>query len=439
LGRLRRLVVQTPRLRNVGTLYQALGALHAKLVSLYTFRYLFFSYVFFIYINSNIIIAQPSVENVTEKDYKILGGLPNRVKREIAKAQRKLERFASPPSDGAKEEYKKSYIPLNIPIDVIEEFLRRFMLAVDQNSLASILASDWTALKVVLSTGTVTVSKYPTMISAIVCSGRLDVLQCIAQHCHDLSEKQAVLLLIYTMAASETALSSLSVTGDDFRIEWGSLKKGSSTFEETDKKLKKRKITSDEVITKSFDNTIVLDMVRSMLIALLRRRDTYSQVLLAESIRSGLSGGTAALVLRVISSMLKKISSGQFDFASTTRAELLRDEQIRRAVTWAEAILDAHFSSFSLQLSVAMARDAEETVATNGSYDNHFQRAVLNAAEVLASLETSKDEIEEVIGTWEQVLAMNYVKHLKDKRGRLVSTGPPVGVYQLEDLPLTFL
>lgn len=384
-----------------------------------------------------------------EKDYKILSGLPNRVKREISKAQKKLEKFSKiesstgvediteQASNQTKLQRSRRFIPLDVPLDVCEEFLGRFMYAIDLDLSNSILPSDWTAFKVILSTGTVMVSKYPQIIASVVSAGRFDVIQCIAQYCHDLTEKQAISLLVYTMALSDNSLSLLRVVGDEYRIEWGSKgNAGMISAEEKDKKQRKRKASVEEEKGK-LSEVLILDILQAMLASLLNRRDVFSHILLAESIRSDLSVGSSSIILRTVARILRGLSPDGFNDIPCG-VDLFGEEQVRRAVTWAEAIVDAHFSSFALQLSVAMSREtyAQTDQDISGGL---VQRAILKAAETVSTLESSKDEVEALVGSWEQILAMNHFKHLKDKRGKLLNTSPPVGIYQLETLPLVFL
>jgi hypothetical protein len=384
-----------------------------------------------------------------EKDYKILSGLPNRVKREILKAQKKLEKFSKIESSAGVEDINEQaqnqiklqrsrrFIPLDVPLDVCEEFLSRFMYAIDLDFLNFILPSDWTAFKVILSTGTVMISKYPHIIASVVSAGRFDVIQCIAQYCHDLTEKQAISLLAYTMNLPDNLLALLRVVGDEYRIEWGNKGNSAAVSEEEDKKLRKRKASVEESEESKLSEVIILDILQAILSSLLNRRDVFSHILLAESIRSDLSVGSASIILRTVARILRGLSPDGF-IEIPCGVDFFGEEQVRRAVTWAEAIVDAHFSSFALHLSVAMSR---ETYAQTGQIkpEGLVQRAILKAAETVSTLESSKDEVELLVGSWEQILAMNYFTHLKDKRGKLVNTTPPVGIYQLETLPLSFL
>ena len=435
--------------------------------------------------------------------YKILGGLPNSAKRELVKGQKKLEtlreldtsdewddkafaRRSTKNGNGKVERSATSNnsstrLLLDISTESCRSFLSRVQHALEINKVymetepgekkaflpAPFLPSDWDAMRYVLRCGVVAITSYPLLIPEALAGGRIDVLQSIAQCCSDLSEVNAVRILRLTMLVSEENLARLSFVNRTGMIVWGKVDSGASGVEgivsgDTKKKRKSRVSSSSSsppsssASSQKDDHNLVqpathLTLLRAVLEAILRRHDSFSPILLAEAMRAELNITNASLLLRVLVLLMKGICPSVKDDDGISLFQKFhlgsfRDAQIARAVTWAESLLDAHFTSFALALSTTqsskdVAHSAPSRVKRNDNTNSSTSLSVLSrmsiirALEAVAGVEVAKEETEALMGSWEQVLVMNQMANQKDKRGRLMSSAP-VGIYQEEMLYL---
>ncbi len=431
-------------------------------------------------------------EQSEDGPFKILGGLSSKVKRDLSKAQKKLEsedRNIEKDNDDQTSTYKRldnKRSGVDVAIECRLKFLVRLQRALELNHEAmstqdsseskskkkaaehvQFLASDWDALRMIVRTGTVAISRYPLLIPALVSMGRADVLQTIALHCSDLSEVNAVKLLNLASVIPIDALGMLKIQEETGAILWGKGRNDDGENEGT-KSNKKRKASSPAA---NGDEISHLSLLRAMMQSILNRSDGYSTILLSEAVRNQMSVSSASLLLRILALMLKGVCSSDCDFENanitiddhvtttttttgarsfTSRAFVsFQDSQIMKAVTWAEAIIDGHFSSFALALAIPFhppnvsttthkrSLSKNTTGQDSGLHDARLSTriSIIKAIEIVANVDMAKDEVESLMGSWEQILAMNQNANRTDKKGRPIDIAP-VGLYTREVLYL---
>jgi hypothetical protein len=163
-----------------------------------------------------------------------------------------------------------------------------------------------------------------------------------------------------------------------------------------------------------------IELLRALVEATLRRSSAFSSVLLGEAVRLlPLSG--AVLVLRVVTLLMRGLchSSSSFPSATTpagasqSMSTNLPDEQIKRAITWIEAVLDGHFS--------AMALHAVSSAST--------RRALMLAMETVNGVEDATEGVQAALGLWTHIDRV--VHHGGQQVNRALTT-----LYQVESLAL---
>ncbi len=152
-------------------------------------------------------------------------------------------------------------------------------------------------------------------------------------------------------------------------------------------------------------------ILRAMIESVLHRSAAFSTVLLSEAVRL-LSPSTCALLLRVFAYTLRGLTSlVNDDGVSTVHLSAgLGDEQIKRAISWMEALLDGHFSATALQASVHAPT----------------RRALTSAMEAVSNAETAAEEVESAMGLWTHITRV--IHHGSEQ------TKPIAGLYQMEQL-----
>lgn len=153
-------------------------------------------------------------------------------------------------------------------------------------------------------------------------------------------------------------------------------------------------------------------VLRALVEAVVQRRAAFSAVLLSEAVRA-LSPSTCAVLLRVFALALRGLSARTNDTAAGSHSQDLGrfgDDQIRRAVTWMEALLDAHFSATALQAAVHAPT----------------RRALTVAMQVVSGAEVAAEQVEGAMGLWTHITR---VAHHGSEQ-----TKPIPGLYKVEQL-----
>ena len=185
-----------------------------------------------------------------------------------------------------------------------------------------------------------------------------------------------------------------------------------------EKKAKKTKNSSKAntaaASTDETDEELHLDILRCFVEAVMRRSSAFSAILLSESVRV-LSLPTAVLLLRVITHFMRGLtvnSTVYGDSVVTHLSAAVTDEQLKRAITWTEALLDGHFS--------ALALHAVSHAAT--------RRALTGVMSTISGAEDAAENVQAALGLWTHV-------------GRVIHNGgqqvkPITSLYQVEHLDL---
>ena len=328
---------------------------------------------------------------------------------------------------------------------------------------SKILASDWQVVGSLLrspSFGCVSVN-FPnnsSLIAQALQAERYDVLCAVARYAADLTAAQAVqamaALLSITGATaasapksakkgskspkgkeqksdsssiSKLAMFTVNATG---MLVWGSSKDKEKNKEEGDKRA---------VVVPAGEVT-PLSVIRIFCECLVRRKGAFSSLLLSEAVRVHMPTPTAGMFfLRVFVYFLRGVSPEQALYdpeASKEKAGQMQahiasepqmfgffhDAQLRRAISWAEAIVDAFFCSSAL--SVAMG--GEDGIAS----------IVKQAARIIAPHKIAEcgRAAELALGGWTHVqrtIKSNKERGIDPSRAGSALT-PPTGLYRLE-------
>ena len=479
--------IQNTKFKNAGTLLQAFGGLSQP----------------FDQINSSGIGSISSVEEEVDKfedKYKILGGLPGRDKRELSRAQKRLEDDEEKAAAAANNDVrdsrknkkyndKRKLVLSDVPPACCVSFMQRMDSALKMNQEAliednqnasksksksrsktkspasssssssssttldipvQILPSDWDALRTVLHTGTISISKHPLLIPIAAKMGRADILQTISLYCPDLTEIETVNLLNHVALIPTTTMNILRVDKQSGVVVWGKEKvSDDDNGGDVSTGSKKRKAVT--AVSPPSHFYLLTAIIRSIL----NRSEGYSSILLSEAVRRGMDVFSASILLRILAFMLKDIfiidsisdsMNGYF-----VESGLLGENMITQAITWAESIIDAHFPSLALALTASLdARKTSISADTNANtktksihikdiQDNARQASsrisIVKTIDAVANIDEATHEIENLMGTWEQVLVTHQNASRCDKKGRTINSAP-IGMYSQETLYL---
>lgn len=167
-----------------------------------------------------------------------------------------------------------------------------------------------------------------------------------------------------------------------------------------------------------------LQLLRALVESTLRRASAFSAILLGEAVRV-LPLPCAVLLLQVVTHFLRGLcaANDSEDGAQVATVPVLdsrkvhlhayvTDEEIKRAATWAEALLDGHFS--------ALALHAVSHAAT--------RRALTYAMGTISGAEDSSELVQSTLGLW------THITRVIHNGGQQVK--PITSLYQVEQLDL---
>ena len=314
---------------------------------------------------------------------------------------------------GRKKRSKNVTGQLRFYIDLPPEAVTAFMTSFCQASNpADLPSSDWSVLKVLLRSQTVALKAFPSLLPSLLASSRADVLAHILQFSPDLSEAQAVRILCWASTLDSTSMEHILISkGELFWRGQDPMKK-----KKTSKAKKSISIDLKEEYSEGKEDFLPLDAVpcsgplellRALCEAVLRRSAGLSRTLLAAALaKHPLS--LAAVLLQVFTRMLQGLT---FTTRAAVHMGTFNDRISCRAIDWAEASIDAHFSS------LAMSLVAGNAVATE---------AIRGALKAIGAVGDATDDVEELMGLWSHISRIN-------KMGRNYLT-PPFEVYKVETL-----
>ncbi len=148
--------------------------------------------------------------------------------------------------------------------------------------------------------------------------------------------------------------------------------------------------------------------------ALLQRTGAFAALALAEAVRALVPATAAALILRTMVMFLQGLCADIDGTIALTDAGVVArtDEQVKRAATWAEALLDAHFSAMAL----------------NANRHEPTRFALRRALETVGSADVCCQEVESVLGLW------THISRVIEAGG--VHVPPSTALYSVEQLRL---
>ena len=272
----------------------------------------------------------------------------------------------------------------------------------------------------------------------------------IAQYCPDLSEAQAITILMFSITCSEDV-------ADRFCLDNGRLKartKQDTAFvkpvtesstvlatpqpviksaKKSAKKAKKEVESSDSELWQPNSHDIRSIMLSVFSRSLLNRNCAFSVPSLIVAART-LSQDAASIVLSSFTALLdghlsNSISNSAVDSQLTDN---FNDRQVSMALNWIEALLDSHYSGFAMALSMKHGDDKQA-------------HAVKVTATVLRKLftmtmiaENTLSELESMFGLWTHVSrsAKSGVLSVGNSSAEVTLGGTGGAVYQIETLEL---
>jgi hypothetical protein len=313
----------------------------------------------------------------------------------------------------------------------------------------SIVDADWAAFMTALRYGSVSVTKYDTLIVLAVVCNRIDVIMHIARFSADLTERQALALLCYCSCLSDSVIMRMEVTngmlcwvsdadGDDESSQ--RKKKVQATPKKSARKSKKA-LAAEPVDTLaslgSVDEkraTVVLSCIH----ALLSRKDAFSSILLSDALQ-GLSSTSCAAILYAFASLLQsavcptQTKAGEISNTMGGIISAFRDVHVRRAAVWVEALLDAHFTALAMSASAAAREDPalasfDTTSLLKATNLNPAVSSLHQLANVAGSAQRSATELGSVLGMWSHITRM--------KSAPAAHSNPPPAMYSIDRLEL---
>lgn len=165
-----------------------------------------------------------------------------------------------------------------------------------------------------------------------------------------------------------------------------------------------------------------LDLLRALVESTLRRASAFSAILLGEAVRV-LPLPCAVLLLQVVTHFVRGLCGGASDNEDVSSTPVLdtrkihlhayvTDEEVKRAATWAEALLDGHFSALALH-----------AVGHAGT-----RRALTYAMGTISGAEDGSELVQSTLGLW------THITRVIHNGGQQVK--PITSLYQVEQLDL---
>ncbi len=317
-----------------------------------------------------------------------------------------------------------------IPLEASTAFLR----ALKGRNSSDILTSDWDVLLTLLTAYRCVGLQYPNnsdLIEQAFQAGRLDALCYIVRYAPDLTERQAMQLLtrLATWDAHSTVgqqtLSNLSIAPSGM-LTWtppNDVAKDVVDSTKSTKSSKSKKKTSSNGLKESEHCVTHIDILRSISESLLRRNGAFSVTLLVDAARAHVPSSVAALLLNIFLLPLRGFCPAKRNNHTNPLKfqGYVHDLQVRRAATWCDAILDAHFCDIALTIGAGHRASA-------------LQSALKVAGDLLPVEGIAAGAViaEDVLGMWTHVFRS--ARATKERGGRAsgASLSPPEGLYRLE-------
>ena len=368
------------------------------------------------------------------------------------------------------------------------------------NMCFPVTSSDWDVLLSILRSGSCSINNHrnlggvPSLIASAAAYNRLDVLGFIMRFCKDLTEDQAMEILLLAMSMgdqisirqnfkiNEIGVLQYCLRGDALEQELEATqgqKKEKGTKANGKKKRGARPAASSTATSSSDRDEPIpsaLDILRVLCEAFLKRRASYTELLLSDAMRRKLSTEQAYILLRVFSNVIKAVcpfvdmerslsgnkqihSLNAFNYGTNITFSLssLADKHIQRAIDFVGALLDAHFSDLTMKMTLDMAA-AQSLVPqkkkAKGSMkaDKEENMSTITQLQALLisyrSLHPATEAVESLLGLSTHLRRTLRVKREKLKERRLKGHGygqnkveneifampPPNGLYRKEKI-----
>ena len=260
------------------------------------------------------------------------------------------------------------------------------------------------------------------------------MLCCLARYAPDLTEVQAAQALVQVALwdagspAGQRALKCLCI-GASGVLKWVPRHETAVTTSApvASNKKGKQKAKADKsqpVVVNAVapeQQLIHLDVLRALSESLLRRNGAFSSTLLADAARLHVPSSAAAMLLQLFLLFLRGLCPGQSAVRSLDFQGFVHDVQVRRAVVWCEALLDAHFCDVALAMGT-------------GSGTSALQSALRAAGAILPATGIAAGAVlaEEAMGMWTHVHRTARVAKERGSQHIGAVLSPPDGLYRLE-------
>jgi hypothetical protein len=112
-----------------------------------------------------------------------------------------------------------------------------------------------------------------------------------------------------------------------------------------------------------------------------------------------------------------------------------RDIQIKRAISWIEALIDSHFPALTLAVSYDGALH-DSNKKFNFNVSSAFRRGISCLLDTLSLVDSVIDEMEDLVGIWNQINSWNRQLYTDQRSDIGPSCGALSSLYQSEMLHL---
>lgn len=244
---------------------------------------------------------------------------------------------------------------MDVPVVAIEAFLGQFIFAGSESCVLT--SSDWGTLQMLLRTRTISLARYPLLLDMVIVAKRLEVMVDLTCYAPDLSERDAVLMLKVAAAFPQTAMSSYTFhdgSGSKRRLQYTPSDRNVKELNSSKKrKTKEKQIMNLGEPLPNDTSSPLLALILTME-SVLMRTGAFSAMALVDAVRP-VSADFSALLLRVLVHIVQNGCCLRESNALDSQLLVSSDDILDRAVTWMEALLDAHFSALALNMSCHIA------------------------------------------------------------------------------------
>ena len=239
-----------------------------------------------------------------------------------------------------------------VPVDALHTFLAHVDTAYTAGNESKkgsdpafdpLSATEWALVQRLVSEGLVSLGSCRSLLSAAAACKQRSLLVDMARNVPDLDERDSLLLLRLILSLDDEVflLPTSQLAPVTTILEQQAMK---AAPKKGKKKTESLPVASDHKTSPAAARLLV---VQSLLRALLERATAFSGVMLTAVAKTILSPTMAVFLLRQLSLLLREYCTGTSGMSEAV-SQSLTEEQVRRAVVWAEALLDSHFSAIAI-------------------------------------------------------------------------------------------